>query len=318
MSRVTVIIPNYNHERYLQLRIDSVLNQTYRDFEVIILDDCSTDNSKDIIEKYRSNEKISAIVYNEKNSGSTFHQWKKGLELAKGEYIWIAESDDFADATLLEVLVKPFSIYPDLVISYCRSYSVDDDSKVKGLTLWADHLDNVRWTKDYVVTGDIEVKNYLKYRNTIPNASSVVFKKPKEIDRVLKTNLRFTGDWFFWKNLLKKNGRIYYCHVPLNYFRSHASTTRSGASSTTIDKEIIRFREYMQFVPGFMLNPFENRYRWMMEEWLIRTANLNKTIYRYIPYLHPALALRYYFYLAKRLFKSKLSTGLMKIGKEQK
>ena len=93
---VSVIIPNYNHAPFLKERIDSVLNQTYDNFEVIILDDKSTDNSKEVIANYRGHSKISHIVYNEENSGSTFKQWQKGFSLAKGDYIWIAESDDVA------------------------------------------------------------------------------------------------------------------------------------------------------------------------------------------------------------------------------
>ena len=95
--KVSIIVPNYNHEKYLDERIQSILNQTYQDFEIIILDDCSTDNSKFVIEKFRNNEHVSHIVYNEQNSGSTFKQWERGFELAKGELIWIAESDDSCD-----------------------------------------------------------------------------------------------------------------------------------------------------------------------------------------------------------------------------
>jgi glycosyltransferase involved in cell wall biosynthesis len=103
---VSVIIPNYNHAAYLNERIDSVLNQTFRDFEVILLDDCSTDNSREIIESYRGHEKISQIEYNEVNSGSTFIQWKKGLDLAQGDWIWIAESDDVASNEFLSNAIE--------------------------------------------------------------------------------------------------------------------------------------------------------------------------------------------------------------------
>lgn len=69
---VSVIVPNYTHARFLEERLETILKQTYRNFEVIILDDKSTDNSKDVIERYRTNDKVRTVVYNDKNSGSSF------------------------------------------------------------------------------------------------------------------------------------------------------------------------------------------------------------------------------------------------------
>lgn len=69
---VSVIVPNYNHAPYLKPRIDSIVNQTYHDFELILLDDCSTDNSREILESYRSNPHVTHIVYNEQNGRNTF------------------------------------------------------------------------------------------------------------------------------------------------------------------------------------------------------------------------------------------------------
>jgi len=109
MLTVSVIIPNYNHSKFLRKRINSVLDQTFQKFEVIILDDCSSDNSKEIIEEYRFNNKISHIVYNDINSGSTFKQWEKGIQLAIGDLIWIAESDDWCEPNFLSILVNAFS-----------------------------------------------------------------------------------------------------------------------------------------------------------------------------------------------------------------
>ena len=83
MPKVSVIVPNYNHAPYLKRRIDSILNQTYQDFELILLDDCSTDNSAEVLNEYASNPKVSHVVINEINSGSTFKQWDKGFALAK-------------------------------------------------------------------------------------------------------------------------------------------------------------------------------------------------------------------------------------------
>jgi len=103
MPKVSVIVPNYNHAPYLRQRIESILNQTYQDFEVILLDDCSTDNSRDILNNYRNQSKVSHCIFNAVNGKSAFQQWQKGVQLAKGEYIWIAESDDWAEPEFLEV-----------------------------------------------------------------------------------------------------------------------------------------------------------------------------------------------------------------------
>ena len=103
---VSIIVPNYNHFLFLEKRLDSIFNQTYQNFEVILLDDASSDNSLDILERYRNHPKVPHFIVNEKNSGSPFKQWQKGLELAQGKFIWIAESDDTCDLNFLESQVN--------------------------------------------------------------------------------------------------------------------------------------------------------------------------------------------------------------------
>jgi len=90
MPNVTVIVPNYNHARFLRQRLDSILTQTYQDFELILLDDCSTDDSRTILKEYAADPRV-RLELNEANSGSPFKQWNKGVQLAQGKYVWIAE-----------------------------------------------------------------------------------------------------------------------------------------------------------------------------------------------------------------------------------
>ena len=100
MPTVSVVVPNYNHGRFLPQRIDSILGQTFQDFELILLDDCSTDNSRMILSSYAGDPRV-RIEFNSANSGSPFKQWNKGVRLARGEYVWIAESDDYAEPRFL-------------------------------------------------------------------------------------------------------------------------------------------------------------------------------------------------------------------------
>ena len=125
---VSVIIPNYNYAHYLEERMDSVLNQTFQDFEIIILDDASTDGSIKVIEKYKSHPKIASVVINGSNSGSPFKQWKKGIQLARGKYIWIVEADDVADLSFLETTVRLAETYPDTAICHVGFGIIDSYS----------------------------------------------------------------------------------------------------------------------------------------------------------------------------------------------
>ena len=129
MPTVSVIVPNYCHAPYLEQRIESILQQTFQDFELILLDDCSTDGSREILERYRNHPKVSGIFYNERNSGSPFKQWKKGLSKATGDYVWIAESDDFSSPCFLERCVRILDTRPDCSIVFTSSYIVDSHSR---------------------------------------------------------------------------------------------------------------------------------------------------------------------------------------------
>lgn len=222
---VSVIIPNYNHARYLEERIESVLNQTYQNFELIILDDCSPDNgaSKSIIEKYRSNPHISHIIYNDVNSGSTFKQWHKGLEFAKAELVWIAESDDACENSFLDVLVRGF-VENNAVVAFCRSCLYDSYGNKK-LYSHQNHL-----SCDMVMFGKDFISRYMIDHNSVANASSVIFSRSvaMSVDKGYMA-MRGEGDWLFWIEMME-HGNVFYCSKELNYFRFQVrSTTNSLA-----------------------------------------------------------------------------------------
>ena len=82
--KVSVVVPNYNHAPYLKTRIGSILEQTFQNFELILLDDCSTDGSADILRSYADNPHVACTDINTRNTGSPFAQWLKGIGRAKG------------------------------------------------------------------------------------------------------------------------------------------------------------------------------------------------------------------------------------------
>ena len=244
MPTVSVIVPNYNHARFLRQRIDTILTQTFRDFELILLDDCSTDDSRSILREYASDTRT-RLEFNKVNSGSPFKQWKKGLGMACGKYIWIAESDDYADPHLLDRLVGVLDSDPAVVLAYCRSWVVEENGSVAGFVdSRLRHLEPQRWTADFCAEGREECGSCFVYRNVTANASSVVFRKAVcervgGVDDILRTS----GDWKLWA-AMALTGKVAYVSEPLNYYRYHAASVRNTMSEALIvaeQLEVIRW-----------------------------------------------------------------------------
>lgn len=229
---ISVIVPNYNHEKYLNQRLECIFNQTYSNFEVILLDDCSTDKSQEILLEYAKNPKVSHCIFNTTNSGNTFVQWNKGIALAEGEYIWVAESDDFCDLQFLEKLVQPFLLDPEINLVYCQSNRVNEADTITGN--WFNHtegLDPFLFLTNFVMDGNVFIEKFLIYKNVIPNASAVLFKKKMvlqlgelDIDPVLRT----CGDWLFYLKLVT-NHKLAFVAESLNNFRYHSQSVIAGA-----------------------------------------------------------------------------------------
>ncbi|MFV8464648.1 glycosyltransferase family 2 protein [Flavobacterium sp. LB1P62] len=224
---VSIIVPNYNHYNYLKERLESIFNQTYSNFELILLDDCSTDKSQGILLEYAENPKVSHCIFNETNSGNTFIQWNKGLVLAKGDYIWIAESDDFCELNFLEELIQPLIKDDEIVLSYCQSKRVDEFSIHTGD--WLNHtasLDKTFFLKNFILNGNDFIERFLIYRNVIPNASGVVFRKKNAVylgELETDSFLRYCGDWLFYVKLITNN-KVAFISASLNSYRYHSKS----------------------------------------------------------------------------------------------
>lgn len=232
MPRVTVIVPNYNHAAYLPKRLESIYQQTYQDFEVILLDDCSQDNSREIIDAYRRRPQT-RVFFNTQNTGSPFAQWRKGLDKANGEFIWIAESDDYAAPEFLARLIQVMDAEPSVGLVYSRSWLINAAHKIVGdSTAWTDDIDPERWHHSYINSGRDEIEQFLLKKNCIPNASAVLLRA-STVHRVSLPDVsyRLCGDWLYWLRILTTSD-IAFVAQPLNYWRQDSSNARVPNAGT--------------------------------------------------------------------------------------
>lgn len=227
---VSVIIPNYNHAPFLKDRIESVLNQTYRNFEVILLDDFSTDNSREIIERYRGQEKISHIEYNAANSGSTFKQWEKGINMAKGDWIWIAESDDVASIEFLSNAIENTSRYENVVLYFCDSFFINENNDLVNSDFSSE-------TKSFYQNGRDFLRVKLIKSNVIQNASATLIKSVElnSAIQIISDNgeIKLIGDLLIYSKICyDSSGFVFYHQKKLNYYRQHSDTVRASFNSS--------------------------------------------------------------------------------------
>ncbi len=229
IQKVSVVIPNYNYARYMRERVDSVLKQKYPIYELIILDDKSTDDSiaviKEILVELKTKRPDLRVKFipNKKNSGNVFKQWKKCFLESEGDFVWICEADDSCSKYFLNAVMSAFSD-KNVVISYAESCAIDENGKriKRDLRDWIDMFDTGHWRHSYVLDGKDELKQVLCVNNTIANVSSVVFRKKAIFAKYLDEAMKFTlaGDWYFYSKVLL-NGKIAYCDESLNYHRMH-------------------------------------------------------------------------------------------------
>lgn len=235
-SLVSVIVPNYNHARYLIDRVESIANQTYTNIELLLLDDASSDNSVDVInsilDRYSTSLSIKAI-FNESNSGNVFKQWRRGLEACSGEYVWICESDDICENDFLEKVLTGF-IDSSVMLSFGRiQFCNKDGLAMPGLDDYRESAQPGIWDQSFSFFANELFCNGFARANLVPNVGGCVFRKSHLSDAVWAEALtyRVCGDWYLYTELANC-GRVSYVPDAVAYFRQHGQNTSVSSFQT--------------------------------------------------------------------------------------
>jgi len=232
---VSVVVPNYNYARFLTERLESLRRQTYQDFEVVLLDDHSSDGSVPLLEAWAATRPGTPVLINDTNGGSPFAQWLRGIARARGELVWIAEADDTCASDFLEHLVPRFDDR-NVFLAYSKSTPIDINGAVLGdyEPIYLDRIEPGRWSRDYAATDHEEANAGLGIANCIPNASSVVFRRfqPEPAFAAELAGMRLCGDWLFYLRAMR-GGFVSYCAKALNMHRRHDGTVTHGTEGTS-------------------------------------------------------------------------------------
>lgn len=226
MPKVSILLTSYNHEKYIGKSIQSILDQTYKDFELVILDDASTDNSTNVIKSFKD-ERIKPI-FRKKNLNRAI--CKEIISKLKGEYIAIAHCDDEWKEDKLEKQVKYLDEHKNVAACFTHVGLIDE-------------LDNI--IEDKTVYVDFNVKNRTRYEwlrhffyygNCLCHPSILLRKSVQEKDNLYTNGLGALPDFYRWIKLLLKHD-IYIIEEELTFFRIR---TNGGNTSGANPANVIR------------------------------------------------------------------------------
>ena len=199
------------------------------------------------------------IIINKNNGGSVFKQWYKGLSVAKGNFVWVAEADDLSDHRFLEKMM-PLMNDENVNLAYCNSKVIDESGQVHdNFYVHNGHYENLpggnKWNRSYICEGNIEMDNGLGIKNTIPNASAVLLRKSSllNVNQDELFSFRCAGDWYVYISCLRY-GKIAYNMEQLNYHRRHSQSVvgRSVNSAEETVPDYYKIHKYV--VENFHIN----------------------------------------------------------------
>jgi glycosyltransferase involved in cell wall biosynthesis len=230
----TVIAPNYNHESFLPERLDSIFGQSIKNIQILLLDDASSDQSVAVLREKRLDPRVQLEI-NKTNSGSAFRQWARGLALALGEFIWVAESDDSCEKHMLSALLSS-AARRDVGIAFAKTEIMTDSGEhlPEALTPYLTRFGAVKFDRDFVMSGADFVRAGFGVLCSIVNASGAIIRRSLLLDALPHAqSFVMCGDWFIYLHCLK-SGEVAYTTKAKNFFRRHDTSTVHRVEGTDV------------------------------------------------------------------------------------
>lgn len=234
MPVVSICIPTYNSSRFIAQTIESVLNQTFTDLEIVITDNSSTDSTIEICNSYKEKDKRIFVYQNGENIGA-FPNFNKGLSSTTGKYVKFVMSDDLLEPTYLERILPIFDEYPSVKIVSSSQQNMDNDGKI------------VRSVSSYpascLVAGSTVIKDLLMRMSNDIGAPSNVIMRREDYQTGFNCSFFFFADFELWLRALQA-GDYYYLNEPLSVLRVHEkSGTTDNFKTFLFISDILQLKE---------------------------------------------------------------------------
>jgi len=296
LPKVSICIPTYNYGQFIADTIESVLAQSYVDYELIVVDNCSSDNTRDIVSAYMAKDRRIRYYCNESNIGMVGN-WNRCLQYTRGDYVKILCADDLLDPTCIERSMEFFDRYPNASLVTCIRQIVDEQLKPMADVAYADSTN--------IESGRSVIRRCFFEGNLIGEPTAVMFRR-KDAGRGFDSRYKQLIDLEMWFHLLEK-GDFAFIAEALCSFRQHEEqgTKSSIKEFTVIDDELLLRETYLNksYIGDSLMNVIRWKFHlaqiiWNHRKYGIESAMVKKKLAQHYPLLLFYIAL--YFVKAKQ------------------
>lgn len=272
--KLSVIIPVYNAEKYLKNCLESILNQTYKNLEIILINDCSTDDSLEVCKMYKEKDDRIILINNDVNKGQAATR-NRGVKEATGDFITFVDNDDTIEKNMYETLINDAITYSSQVTG-CACLLVFDDGKI---------INNYRNSKSGLKNNKELIKKILMHSD---DAWGTVWNKI--FSKELKEYLIFPEgkeleDYYVLIKMYTNVNKIYFNNTPMYlWYQRPSSQSKRGYHKnirTLIDVslEIKKMLNYEEFEKELVFFEFVNRYHVITATFKSKKTELYKELY---------------------------------------
>lgn len=205
---VSIVMPAYNSLTYIQISIDAIINQTYLNWELLITDDCSIDETYETIKEYELNDERIKVFRLERNSGAGLAR-NNSIKHAKGRFIAFCDSDDKWGYKKLESQID-FMLRNDVSFSYSDFFIIDEKDNITG----------ERRLPEKVNYEDMLLNNYIGCLTAVYDV--------EKLGKIYMKDLKNRQDWLLWLDLLKKTDYAYNVSEKIAYYRERNDSISSN------------------------------------------------------------------------------------------